>query len=163
MIETRETMTWNHNCVFLILWLEGGVWSPPEAEWWEAVRKLQDKRWDLPQRMWRIQNLNQCAGGNDIVQLHDCTHTCAHPIHLADGWEARMKSFQFPSKPLKNTRKNMFVRQSSHVSERRSALFRQIHSDTYTHTHIFPSRLFWTICFLWPFVNVAIMFRCRTK
>lgn len=149
-------MTWNHNCVFLIRWLGRGLSGR------EAVRKLQDKRWDLPQRMWRIQNLSVCW------RKWFCTTAWLHTYMRTPntlGWQLGTTDeiISIPIKTSQEHTKKICLYIKAHTYLKGEARFFGKCTQTRTHARIFPSRLFWTSCFLWPFVNVAIMFRCRTK
>lgn len=100
-VEARETMTWNRNCVFLIVWMgRKGERSPfLRLSGWAGERV---SRWGLPRRI---------AEGTEPISaleenLCDCTNTRTHPTRTL-GWQpgsADKEAFHFPSQPLKNTR-----------------------------------------------------------
>lgn len=97
-VEARETMTWNHNCVFLIVWMgRKGERSPfLRLSGWAGERVRSSPENCRRYRTYRALEENLC----------DCTNTRTHPTRTL-GWQpgsADKEAFHFPSQPLKNTR-----------------------------------------------------------
>lgn len=128
-VETVKTMTWTHNCVFLIVWMGSEAPSSPEN--------------------CRGQRTHQRAEGKlfcTTAQIH------AHMKHAlsTDSRGARTKkSILLPIPTSPEHTSNMFAQRSSHISERRSLFLVWFFcwSDTHRLTHFFADSPIWiNIC-----------------